>query len=962
MPTEQEFINYKDFVESLDEATPSANDKAVLNVGAEGPKSSVFSAIAAFVHSTFAAFVNALTAKTSFASGDKIPVVNGSTATAMEATKLLELTAQNTLADNEAPEFDPTRDADHPYLVGKSVSYNGKIYTFKNEHYGAWNVLDVVQRNIKGTERAALEPVFPVDHYYDRDTGEVVSFPHVVTGDSVASVFRLACGASSSVRIKGTTNAALGVYIVGKNPTPNTAQKLLDIPVGDFDVKIFPSLLASDLTGVIDEKKEFSIQINVSVTESWSVTITDLSVSFDLKNCLQITDVRNEFINVDYWYNRYSEKEVVPKHIEASSSVIGVFSTKITKVSCIRLNMDANVGGDCAVAGTSAGVVTKLLNLPRFSAGSNFEYTFRAKDYLVQLESFFADCDEVHFVMAASSEDDIAIDVNSVQVSSELVSRYEIEELGFGVKKNIQLVNSSSGEYTLGNNTIAASWTMSGGWNLANSKGVVTVKNSEADEDVVLEKIHIRVSDAGKYRFFTAMIDQNNLLTKAANYFDLNLSSGINDVDVSSLYVVIPKDHHLFAYLDYYKAAGASDGGVRWKDYQSDTSHLDVEMLYNTPSNQVVRRLATTGGGAVDFYWEAIGFNSAFASKSEAKSLENKIEVVNEQILTSKIITGANGKSYVLGVDLNGNVVALVQEFSNGLCFGNSLTDHAPSPERGWYGDDWPMAASNKTTGWVNELQEIFKEKDPDAVVGKIGGTTISAFERNPGNYVTDSDFDAVMGNYLNENLDFIIWKAGENVLNASDYKAGLLRFFNYLQRKYPNAQIFVAQPFYAGTAITNAQQQAAIESHLTYIPDSESVYHKQQLGMFTYGADNNEYPIIDGPVADHLGDVGFLIWANTLATLFGYTPLDWRKSVTISSASGIDYQVCENTGVKGGLYTVLGKGTQPSVSVEDGNGNAVSYTIHDMTGVSWRTTPTYVPDWAITFVIPSTDVTVSLS
>ena len=95
MPTEMEFVNYKDFVESLDSVNPSANDKAVLNSGNAGPKSSVFSSIAAFVLNAWAAFVNALTAKTSFASGDKIPIVNGSTATAMEASKLLELAAQN---------------------------------------------------------------------------------------------------------------------------------------------------------------------------------------------------------------------------------------------------------------------------------------------------------------------------------------------------------------------------------------------------------------------------------------------------------------------------------------------------------------------------------------------------------------------------------------------------------------------------------------------------------------------------------------------------------------------------------------------------------------------------------------------------------------------------------------------------------------------------------------------------
>lgn len=145
MPTEQEFINYKDFVESLDSVNPSANDKTVLNVGVTGPKSSVFSAIAAFVHNAWATFVNALTAKTSFASGDKIPVVNGSTATAMEASKLFELTAQNALAGNVAPAFDPTRDADHKYLAGESVAHEGKTYTFKVDHYGPWAAADVYQ-------------------------------------------------------------------------------------------------------------------------------------------------------------------------------------------------------------------------------------------------------------------------------------------------------------------------------------------------------------------------------------------------------------------------------------------------------------------------------------------------------------------------------------------------------------------------------------------------------------------------------------------------------------------------------------------------------------------------------------------------------------------------------------------------------------------------------------------------
>lgn len=160
MATEREYINYKDFVESLDEATPSANDKAVFN-DANGPKGSVFSAIAAFVHNAWAAFVNALTVKTSFASGDKIPVVNGSTATAMEASKLLELTAQNALAGNVAPVFDPTRTSENPYKAGESVSYEGKTYIFKVPHYGAWTNSHAVQKPLAETAmKVMLEQIY----------------------------------------------------------------------------------------------------------------------------------------------------------------------------------------------------------------------------------------------------------------------------------------------------------------------------------------------------------------------------------------------------------------------------------------------------------------------------------------------------------------------------------------------------------------------------------------------------------------------------------------------------------------------------------------------------------------------------------------------------------------------------------------------------------------------------------
>lgn len=80
-----------------------------------------------------------------FRNGDVIPVDGPNGPAKMEADKLLKLTAQNSLADNVAPAFDPTRTSENPYKSGESVAYEDKIYVFINDHYGVWTGTDVVR-------------------------------------------------------------------------------------------------------------------------------------------------------------------------------------------------------------------------------------------------------------------------------------------------------------------------------------------------------------------------------------------------------------------------------------------------------------------------------------------------------------------------------------------------------------------------------------------------------------------------------------------------------------------------------------------------------------------------------------------------------------------------------------------------------------------------------------------------
>lgn len=87
----------KQLWEVLPQANNVENDDGVLIGGSTaGTRFAPLTLIANFVHNLWAAFINSITPlKTSFASGDKIPIVNGNTATAMEKDTLLSLAAQN---------------------------------------------------------------------------------------------------------------------------------------------------------------------------------------------------------------------------------------------------------------------------------------------------------------------------------------------------------------------------------------------------------------------------------------------------------------------------------------------------------------------------------------------------------------------------------------------------------------------------------------------------------------------------------------------------------------------------------------------------------------------------------------------------------------------------------------------------------------------------------------------------
>jgi len=92
---------------------------------------------------------NLPTSITAFRTGDVIPVDGPSGTAKMSKDDLLRVTADNALTGNVAPAFDPTRTSDNPYKANSDVvTYNGKTYVFKTDHYGPWDAADAYHVNI----------------------------------------------------------------------------------------------------------------------------------------------------------------------------------------------------------------------------------------------------------------------------------------------------------------------------------------------------------------------------------------------------------------------------------------------------------------------------------------------------------------------------------------------------------------------------------------------------------------------------------------------------------------------------------------------------------------------------------------------------------------------------------------------------------------------------------------------
>ena len=485
--------------------------------------------------------------------------------------------------------------------------------------------------------------------------------------------------------------------------------------------------------------------------------------------------------------------------------------------------------------------------------------------------------------------------------------------------------------------------------NLSYSQPIGTTPNSAATSDGVLTKIVINASKAGKCHFGIGVLDQS-LIPVILREFDVNLPvNGYNSIDISEQRIPIHIGEQIFFMYN-------SESDVRIK-YSLSTNASDSE--YNCP-------YGTSSG--LDYYgvqgtyllftlaYEVLTVESIFALQQQVELLEEKVSSLEG----SSFVYDTSGNPYKLRV-VNGDVIALPQQFSEVLVLGNSLTWHEYNTGIGWYGRDRSMASTTNEVSWPYLLQRILRKKNPTALVR---GVMMRNWERaGDGNRDINNitSTKELLDAAITSTTDLIIFRCGENgkVTDADVFKQEILDLIDYCLGIAQSATVVVCGLFWPNATKDSAILAAANARGYTYITAGRGFSGYQEInGDFMVDSDDGIEKKIGSACLSHTADHGFYLWANHVAKNIGYSAdvLDELYVINVSSTLTNGYKIKDTESPYNSLVTILvSESTAPTISVTDSAGNTVNTSVHTLENVNGYT-------FAFTFIQPNSDVNVVLS
>ncbi len=187
------------------------------------------------------------------------------------------------------------------------------------------------------------------------------------------------------------------------------------------------------------------------------------------------------------------------------------------------------------------------------------------------------------------------------------------------------------------------------------------------------------------------------------------------------------------------------------------------------------------------------------------------------------------------------------------LTYGNSIMNHSPAPDLGWYGS-WGMAASSKDKDYVHRLIYYMQQKFGEESITHAYGGAVATFERAIPSTDDQFDFSGYLASMLQtaeaEQPDIITIQIGENVSSSptvASYKNAMRQFIVGLQDVAPDALIVVCTPFWGGDSKVQGMTEIAEEFDLplarVHTLDTDE---NKAIGIFE-----------NGGVASHPGDTG---------------------------------------------------------------------------------------------------------